>query len=98
MEAVLLTPPRSRRKTIREGTAEKTKEQKDAPPLSGSRRPTRSKLWNHPEEDHPLLDTPLEVDSGTPVADALIKRLQDEEEKDEGTCAEGVPPHRILCY
>uniref|UniRef100_A0A4W6FWV7 AT-hook containing transcription factor 1 n=1 Tax=Lates calcarifer TaxID=8187 RepID=A0A4W6FWV7_LATCA len=50
---------------------------------SNSRRPTRSKLWNHPEEDLPLLDSPLEVDSETPVADALIKRLQDEEEKQE---------------
>ncbi|KAM6943618.1 protein ELYS [Xenentodon cancila] len=48
-----------------------------------SRRPTRSKLWDHPEEDLPLLDSPLEVDSETPVADALIKRLQDEEEKQE---------------
>lgn len=45
---------------------------------------TRSKLWDHPEEDLPLLDSPLEVDSETPVADALIKRLQDEEEKQEG--------------
>ncbi|XP_040056916.2 uncharacterized protein ahctf1 isoform X3 [Gasterosteus aculeatus] len=51
---------------------------------SNSRRPTRSKLWEHPEEEHPLLDSPLEVDSETPVADALIKRLQDEEEKEEG--------------
>ncbi|XP_029934551.1 protein ELYS isoform X2 [Myripristis murdjan] len=56
----------------------------DAPPIASSRRLTRSKLWNHPEEDLPLLDTPLEVDSKTPVADALIKRLQDEEEKEEG--------------
>ncbi|KAM7423879.1 hypothetical protein PAMA_000309 [Pampus argenteus] len=51
---------------------------------TNSRRPTRSKLWDHPEEDLPLLDSPLEVDSETPVADALIKRLQDEEEKQEG--------------
>lgn len=49
-----------------------------------SRRTTRSKLWDHPVEDLPLLDSPLEVDSETPVADALIKRLQDEEEKQEG--------------
>lgn len=53
--------------------------------LSNSRRPTRSRLWDHPEEDLPLLDSPLEVDSETPVADALIKRLKDEEEKQEGT-------------
>ncbi|XP_061591059.1 protein ELYS [Cololabis saira] len=52
--------------------------------LNKSRRPTRSQLWDHPEEDLPLLDSPLEVDSETPVADALIKRLQDEEEKQEG--------------
>lgn len=51
---------------------------------TNSRRPTRSKLWDHPEEDLPLLDSPLEVDSETPVADALIKRLQDEEDKQEG--------------
>ncbi|XP_047198111.1 protein ELYS isoform X2 [Hippoglossus stenolepis] len=50
---------------------------------TNSRRPTRSKLWDNPEEDLPLLDSPLEVDSETPVADALIKRLQDEE-KQEG--------------
>lgn len=49
-----------------------------------SHRPTRSKLWDHPVEDLPLLDSPLEVDSETPVADALIKRLQDEAEKQEG--------------
>lgn len=49
-----------------------------------SRHTTRSKLWDHPVEDLPLLDSPLEVDSETPVADALIKRLQDEEEKQEG--------------
>ncbi|XP_077376017.1 protein ELYS [Festucalex cinctus] len=48
------------------------------------RRTTRGKLWDHPEEDLYLLTTPLEVDSGTPVADALIKRLQDEEEKRKG--------------
>jgi len=51
---------------------------------NSSRRPTRSKLWDPPEEDLPLLDSPLEVDSETPVADALIKRLKDEEERDEG--------------
>ncbi|XP_019747194.1 protein ELYS isoform X2 [Hippocampus comes] len=48
------------------------------------RQTTRSKLWEHPEEDLFLLATPLEVDSETPVADALIKRLQDEEEKQKG--------------
>ncbi|TNN43725.1 hypothetical protein EYF80_046070 [Liparis tanakae] len=50
---------------------------------NSSRRATRSKLWDPPEEDLPLLDSPLEVDSETPVADALIKRLKDEEEQDE---------------
>ncbi|XP_034535275.1 protein ELYS isoform X2 [Notolabrus celidotus] len=54
---------------------------------TNSHRPTRSKLWDHPEEDLPLLDSPLEVDSETPVADALIKRLQDEAEKQEGISA-----------
>ncbi|XP_062243423.1 protein ELYS isoform X2 [Platichthys flesus] len=51
---------------------------------TNSRRPTRSKLWDNPEEDLPLLDSPLEVDSETPVADALIKRLQDEEKQEGG--------------
>lgn len=62
---------------------------------SNSRRPTRSKLWEHPEEEHPLLDSPLEVDSETPVADALIKRLQDEEEKEEGM--DEIPEGKLLC-
>ncbi|KAJ7988971.1 hypothetical protein DPEC_G00314720 [Dallia pectoralis] len=86
---VAITPTRRRRKARDEGTAEKTKETsvlpttlpQDVPPLSGSRRPTRSRLWNNPEEDLPLLETPLEVDSRTPVADALIQRLRDEDAK-----------------
>uniref|UniRef100_A0A8C7FXE1 AT hook containing transcription factor 1 n=1 Tax=Oncorhynchus kisutch TaxID=8019 RepID=A0A8C7FXE1_ONCKI len=82
---VALTPPRSRRKTRGEGTAEKTPSALalDDPPLSVYRRPPRSRLWNHQEEDLPLLETPLEVVSGTPVADALIQRLRDEEVKRE---------------
>ncbi|KAM8893456.1 protein ELYS isoform 2-T3 [Spinachia spinachia] len=74
--------PQSARKMRGETTVENIKE----PELnsSNSLRPTRSKLWDHLEEEHPLLDSPLEVDSETPVADALIKRLQDEEAKDEG--------------
>ena len=51
---------------------------------TNSHRLTRNKLWDHDGEDLPLLDSPLEVDSETPVADALIRRLQDEEEKQEG--------------
>lgn len=43
-----------------------------------SHQPSRGKLWDHPEEELPILTT-LEVDSETPVAYALIKRLQDEE-------------------
>ena len=54
----------------------------DAPPTTISRRRTKTKLWEHSEEDLPFLDPPLEVDSQTPVADALIKRLKDEEEKE----------------
>ncbi|XP_018522322.1 protein ELYS isoform X3 [Lates calcarifer] len=79
--------PQSAKKTRRDMIAENIKESEDlleSELNSNSRRPTRSKLWNHPEEDLPLLDSPLEVDSETPVADALIKRLQDEEEKQEG--------------
>ncbi|XP_055010289.1 protein ELYS [Boleophthalmus pectinirostris] len=48
-------------------------------------RKTKKKLWDHPEEEQPLLDHPLEVPSETPVADVLIKRLQDEEQKQEVT-------------
>ncbi|XP_035992418.1 protein ELYS isoform X2 [Fundulus heteroclitus] len=82
--------PQTNRKTA--GTApEEVKESKDllqsdsnkSAGRSNSRRPSRRGLWDHPEEDLPLLDSPLEVDSETPVADALIKRLQDEEEKQE---------------
>lgn len=74
-----------------------------APELNGntsranSRRPTRSKLWDHPEEDLPLLDSPLELDSETPVADALIKRLQDEEEKQEGVYEVIFSPDSVRC-
>ncbi|CAL9701688.1 unnamed protein product [Knipowitschia caucasica] len=46
---------------------------------------TKKKLWDQPEQEQPLLDPPLEVDSETPVADALIKRLHDEKQKLEVT-------------
>ncbi|KAM9409274.1 uncharacterized protein ahctf1 [Pholidichthys leucotaenia] len=59
-------------------------EQTKNPRQSPRYRSARSKLWDHPEEDLPLLDTPLEVDSNTPVADALIRRLKDEQEKQGG--------------
>ncbi|XP_071344177.1 protein ELYS isoform X2 [Trachinotus anak] len=84
--------PQSAKKTRCETITENIKESEDLleselnsnTSHTNSHRPTRSKLWDHPEEDLPLLDSPLEVDSETPVADALIKRLQDEEEKQEG--------------
>ncbi|XP_026234156.1 protein ELYS isoform X3 [Anabas testudineus] len=89
--------PQSERMILGKTTAESVKENDvREPELNGnashtnSRRPTRSKLWDHPEEDLPLLDSPLEVDSETPVADALIKRLQDEEEKQEGVVSKVV--------
>lgn len=92
MKLVPVSIPQSARKTRGETITENMKANEDVlePELNSitgrtnSRRPTRSKLWDHPEEDLPLLDSPLEVDSETPVADALIKRLQDEEEKQEG--------------
>ncbi|KAM9366695.1 protein ELYS [Symphorus nematophorus] len=92
VKLVPVTPPQSARKTRGQTVAENTRESETLlePELNSntsrtnSLRPTRSKLWDHPEEDLPLLDSPLEVDSETPVADALIKRLQDEEEKQEG--------------
>ncbi|KAI4830454.1 hypothetical protein KUCAC02_002084 [Chaenocephalus aceratus] len=83
--------PQSSRKTIRETITDNIKESGDRlepevnskTSCSNARRSTRTKLWDYPEEDHPLLDSPLEVHSETPVADALIKRLQDEKEKQE---------------
>lgn len=91
VKLVPVSLPQSERMILGKTTAESVKENDvREPELNGnashtnSRRPTRSKLWDHPEEDLPLLDSPLEVDSETPVADALIKRLQDEEEKQEG--------------
>ncbi|RVE74704.1 hypothetical protein OJAV_G00024520 [Oryzias javanicus] len=91
VKLVPVSLPQSDRKT-RGKTATTAKEHEDVRQPEGSRkstrtssrRPTRSKLWDHPEEDLRLLDSPLEVDSKTPVADALIKRLQDEEEQQEG--------------
>lgn len=92
VKLVPVSLPQSTRKIRGKKSTENIKENDDLhePELNSnashtnSRRPTRSKLWDHPEEDLPLLDSPLEVDSETPVADALIKRLQDEEEKQEG--------------
>lgn len=92
VKLVPVSLPQSARKKRGETITENMKADEDVlePKLNSiagrtnSRRPTRSKLWDHPEEDLPLLDSPLEVDSETPVADALIKRLQDEEQKQEG--------------
>ncbi|XP_067344937.1 protein ELYS isoform X2 [Channa argus] len=91
VKLVPVSLPQSARKTRGKTLTENVKESEDLlePELhsntnrSNSRRPSRSKLWDHPLEDRPLLDSPLEVDSETPVADALIKRLQDEEGKQE---------------
>lgn len=81
------SPEKTQGETTSENATETGDLHEPEPPRSASRtnsrRPTRSKLWDHPEEDLPLLDSPLEVDSKTPVADALIKRLKDEEEKQE---------------
>ncbi|KAK5935093.1 hypothetical protein CgunFtcFv8_020483 [Champsocephalus gunnari] len=91
VKLVPLSIPQSSRKTIRETITDNIKESGDRlqpevnskTSCSNARRSTRTKLWVYPEEDHPLLDSPLEVHSETPVADALIKRLQDEKEKQE---------------
>lgn len=92
VKLVPISLPQSARKT-RGDTISKNRKDSEAvlePELksntdrTNSLRQSRSKLWDPPEEDLPLLDSPLEVDSETPVADALIKRLQDEEEKQEG--------------
>ncbi|XP_077568926.1 protein ELYS isoform X2 [Stigmatopora nigra] len=50
----------------------------------GRPRKNRNKLWDNPQEEVLLLPTPLEVDSETPVAEALIKRLQDKEGTEQG--------------
>lgn len=80
-------PPQSTKKMKRRAVNKNPEEDgtpQDAQSMRGSLRPKRGKLWDHPEEELPLLTSPLEVDCETPVADALIKRLQDEEEKEEG--------------
>lgn len=92
MKLVPVSLPQNARKTRGETISENVTEGESLlePQLNSnagrtnSLRPTRNKLWDYPEEDLPLLDSPLEVNSETPVADALIKRLQDEEEKQEG--------------
>lgn len=83
MKLVPVSLPQSVKKTQRENS------QDDCNPKPKSHadnalRLTGKKLWDHPEVELPLLDPPLEVDSKTPVADALIRRLQDEKEKQEG--------------
>lgn len=89
--AVLVTPPRSRRKT-RATTAEKTKVVADVPddtaPPSGTaavRRLTRSHHWKDMEEVEDekkeqlgIMDTTVELVPGTPLGDALMERLQGE--------------------
>lgn len=82
VKLVPVSLPQSVKKTQRENS------QDDCNPKPKSHadnalRLTGKKLWDHPEVELPLLDPPLEVDSKTPVADALIRRLQDEKEKQE---------------
>ncbi|XP_036952683.1 protein ELYS [Acanthopagrus latus] len=79
VKLVPISLPQSARRTRGETVTVNTQDGE----VNSLRRTTR-KLWDQPEEDLPLLDSPLEVDSETPVADALIKRLKDEEEKQEG--------------
>ncbi|XP_014892858.1 protein ELYS isoform X2 [Poecilia latipinna] len=96
VKLVPVSLPQSNRRRREESGSGKVREGKD--PLesdpnkssdpTNNCRPMRSRLWDHPEEDLPLLDSPLEVDSETPVADALIKRLKDEEEKRGGVKTE----------
>lgn len=70
--------PQSEKKRGKKGQDQSGPEsQSDADALSQT-----DKVWDQPEEELPLLDPPLEVDSETPVADALIKRLQDEKKRD----------------
>lgn len=81
--------PQSTKKAKRETVNEAIKEDEIVQEPKSNRsslQPRRGKLWDHPEEALPILTTPLEVDSETPVADALIKRLQDEEGMLEISC------------
>lgn len=75
----------STKKVKREAVNEEDEALQEPKANRSSLRPIRGKLWDHPEQELPLLTSPLEMDSETPVADALIRRLQDEEEKEEGT-------------
>lgn len=73
----------STKKVKREAVNEEDEALQEPKSNRSSLRPNRGKLWDHPEQELPLLTSPLEVDSETPVADALIRRLQDEEEEEE---------------
>lgn len=82
------TPPRSRRKTVA-STAEKANSATfvidDAQLQSVSRRLTRSRHWNQGEDlgkEMPDL-IPLEVETQTLQADALVERLKNEEASEE---------------
>lgn len=61
----------------------KDQRQSEPQPQDDAEAPHKNKNeWDQPEEELPLLDPPLEVDSETPVADALMKRLQDDIKQD----------------
>ncbi|XP_048830493.1 protein ELYS isoform X2 [Brienomyrus brachyistius] len=85
--AVVMTPKRSTKKT-KEGNLENTNVPpiaEELPQIRSSRRSTRSQLWNHlgsleAKKELPLLETSLEVEPGTQLAEAVMERLKDTEE------------------
>uniref|UniRef100_A0A8C6SDZ2 AT hook containing transcription factor 1 n=1 Tax=Neogobius melanostomus TaxID=47308 RepID=A0A8C6SDZ2_9GOBI len=75
VKLVPVSIPQSVKKRTKQGQSE------PEPLNDGEAISKTKKLWDQPEDELPLLHHPLEVDSGTPVADALIKRLQDDKEQ-----------------
>nr|XP_023694527.1 protein ELYS [Paramormyrops kingsleyae]XP_023694528.1 protein ELYS [Paramormyrops kingsleyae] len=84
---MVMTPKRSTKKT-KEGHLENTNVPpiaEELPQIRSSRRSTRSQLWNHlgsleAKKELPLLETSLEVEPGTQLAEAVMERLKDTKE------------------
>lgn len=84
---MIMTPKRSAKKT-KEGNLENTNVPpiaEELPQIRSSRRSTRSQLWNHlgsleAKKQFPLLETSLEVEPGTQLAEAVMERLKDTKE------------------
>ncbi|KAL4623864.1 protein ELYS [Arapaima gigas] len=89
VERVAVTPKKSTRKQV-ESRVEKSKlvtaVAEELPVLNSSRRSTRSQLWNHlgtlEKEERPLLETALEIEPGSQLADAVMESLKDKHAKE----------------